>query len=102
MKKSIICSVAFAFMFGFATAGVSLAADPGPAEITLKTEKGKKPAVFPHKQHQDMMDCDTCHKDPNFTPGAWTMKSGHAFCKDCHKKGVNGKTGPNKCGDCHK
>jgi predicted CXXCH cytochrome family protein len=102
MKKTMICTAAFAFLFSLGMAGVSLATDPGPAEMTLKTEAGKKPAVFPHKKHQEMTDCDTCHKAANFPAGAWTMKAGHDFCKECHKTGINGKTGPNKCGDCHK
>lgn len=103
MKKTILLSAAFALAlsFGAYTTGVVNAADSGPAEITLKPE-GKKPVKFPHKKHQDMMDCATCHKDgAKLNSSEWNIKTGHATCLDCHKKGHNGKNGPTKCNDCH-
>ena len=33
----------------------------GPAEITLQTESAKKPADFPHRQHQEAYSCTVCH-----------------------------------------
>ncbi|MEJ2689872.1 MAG: hypothetical protein P8130_07965, partial [Deltaproteobacteria bacterium] len=46
-----------------------------------------------------------CHEAPNFPKGvafdAWTMSMGHGFCKECHKKGVDGKKGPTSCNACH-
>ena len=35
--------------------------DPGPADMELQTAAGKKPAKFPHKQHQESFDCAECH-----------------------------------------
>jgi len=99
MKKTIICSAAFALVFGFAVASNVLAADKGPAEITLKTEAAKKPAVFPHAKHQAKNECDACHKNANFPADKkWDMKKGHGLCQECHKA----KGGPTKCPDCHK
>ena len=100
MKKTVICSAAFALVFGLTVAGSALAADKGPADITLKTEAGKKPAVFPHAKHQAKMDCDGCHKDANFPADKkWNMKNGHALCQGCHKAK---NQGPTKCDGCHK
>lgn len=98
MKKVIIYGVAIAFLCVAGFAGMGMASDEkGPADITLSTEAGKKPAVFPHAAHQEKIECDKCHKDANYTAGAWTKDSGHALCKDCHKE--NGA--PTKCGTCH-
>ena len=98
MKKAIICGVAVAFLCVAGFAGMTMAADDkGPAEITLKTAAGTKPALFPHAKHQAKQECDKCHKDPNFLKGAWTKDAGHALCKECHK--ANG--GDTKCGTCH-
>ncbi|OGQ86375.1 MAG: hypothetical protein A2512_05390 [Deltaproteobacteria bacterium RIFOXYD12_FULL_56_24] len=100
MKKTVICSAAFALVFGFAVASNALAAaDKGPAEITMKTEAGKKPASFPHAKHQAKNECDTCHKDANFPADKkWSMKNGHALCQGCHKA----KGTPTTCVTCHK
>ncbi|MHB1014208.1 MAG: cytochrome c3 family protein [Desulfurivibrionaceae bacterium] len=100
MKKTIICSAAFALLFGFAVASNVLAEEKGPAEITLKTEAGKKPAVFPHAKHQAKLKCDDCHKSADFPKDKkWSMKAGHALCQGCHKAK---NQGPTKCPDCHK
>lgn len=98
MKKAIICGVAVAFLCVAGFAGMTMAADDkGPAEITLTTAEAKKPAVFPHAKHQEKQECDKCHKDPNYTKGAWTKDSGHALCKNCHQ--ANGAD--TKCATCH-
>jgi len=101
MKKTVICSAAFALVFGFAVASNALAAaDKGPAEITLKSEAGKKPAAFPHAKHQAKGDCDACHKSADFPADKkWSMKNGHALCQGCHKAK---NAGPTKCDGCHK
>jgi predicted CXXCH cytochrome family protein len=72
----------------------------GPAEITLKTETGKKPAMLPHAKHQAKFDCDTCHKNANFpTDKKWSLKQGHGLCMSCHKAR---NEGPTKCNNaCH-
>ena len=99
MKKVVILGVAVAFLCAAGFASMTMAEeDKGPETITLQTEAAKKPAVFPHRAHQDRgIECDKCHKSENFAKGAWTKDAGHALCKDCHKE--NG--GPTKCGTCH-
>ena len=100
MKKAIIFGVAIAFLCVAGFAGMGVADDDkGPADITIeiKDSAKPKPAQFPHAAHQEKVECDKCHKDANYTPGAWTKDSGHALCKDCHK--ANGA--PTKCGTCH-
>jgi predicted CXXCH cytochrome family protein len=100
MKKAIICGVAVAFLCVAGFAGITMAEDDkGPAEITLQTAEAKKPAVFPHAKHQEKQECDKCHKDANFTPGAWTKDSGHALCQPCHKENENKELA--KCTNCH-
>ncbi|MBU0673348.1 MAG: cytochrome c family protein [Proteobacteria bacterium] len=114
----MLCLAAFAFVF--TVVGISVASNSGPAEIVLKTSTGKKPAFFPHKAHQDMMECATCHhtKNADGNRGAYVAgeekaclschddkgfkDNAHNLCKGCHKDGYNGKKGPTKCGDCHK
>ena len=98
MKKAIIYAVAVVFLSVAGFAGMGMASDDkGAAEYTLATEAGKKPATFPHAAHQERIESDTCHKDANYTPGAWTKDSGHALCKDCHKA----NKASTKCGTCH-
>lgn len=98
-------------------------------EIIIKGEK--KSARFPHSVHLDLgVACTQCHHDSNHQPltdkdiaalenseqllcqnchnkdfanaELQTLKEVfHARCKECHKQGVNGKTGPTKCIGCH-
>lgn len=99
MKKTVICSVAFAFAFSLALAGSALANAKGPAEITIKTEAGKKPAKFPHAKHQGKNECADCHKSDKYPADKkWSMKNGHDFCQGCHKE----KGAPVTCATCHK
>ena len=91
----------------------------GPADITLQTEAARKPADFPHRQHQDSYACTACHhaKDEVMVidkcAGCHTKeisnpdvnsykKAAHKLCKDCHKE-VNkkGSEAPIKCSGCH-
>ena len=91
----------------------------GPAEITLKTAEGRKPAHFPHRQHQEAYSCTACHhakdetmvidkcgachnKEISNTDVNSFKKAAHKMCKDCHKK-VNdqGMDAPIKCSGCH-
>jgi len=126
-KKSILLSVMMACLATFAVATGSMAKDTGPEVITMQTEQAKKPAVFPHRKHQEMMECTTCHhtkdaegkqiplpedqhpakcdschnKDFANKSLDGLMKVGHARCKGCHKDGLDGKKGPTKCEGCH-
>jgi len=46
--------------------------------------------------------CASCHNKDFANPKLQTAKAAfHERCKECHKQGVNGKTGPTKCTDCH-
>ena len=103
----------------------------GPAVIKMQTARKKKPAIFPHRIHQESWECEVCHhgrdaegkqtpyvegmviqhcptchnlKMPNKKLNSF-MKSAHARCKGCHKKLVEeGEVhGPiGKCTGCHK
>ena len=118
-KKIVLCLAALAMVFSVAV-GVSIASNAGPAEMVLKTEAGKKPATFPHKAHQDLMDCATCHhtKAADGKQGPYVAgqegkclschvakdefkKKAHKSCKGCHKAGYKEKKGPTKCSGCH-
>ena len=98
-------------------------------EIVIKGDK--KSARFAHSVHIEMgIICGTCHHDANHEPYsrkainvmensnplrcnschnanfANSMLNSrkmafHAHCKECHKKGFNGKNGPRKCNGCH-
>ncbi len=129
-KKSLVLlvvtaltlSLAFAVSMSFAE-GTS-----GPEEITLNAG-GKKPAVFPHKAHQDKLKdcakchhyqddagarvpcgddsldkiakCDSCHNAdfPNEKLRTW-KDIGHGQCKACHTE-MKADGAPTKCGACH-
>ena len=112
MKKTLICSVALAFLCVAGFAGISMA-DKGPADITFET---KKPVVFPHAEHQTRLKCADCHhskddagKKVAYADGQAIGKcascheklkdAGHKLCKDCHKKSGDKKL--TKCGTCH-
>ena len=104
MKQEIFLAIGLVIVLGMATwlhatpEGTSDPAnlDRGEAQIVLKTEKAKKPAVFPHYQHQDRLECAFCHESADY-PTEWTKDTGHGFCKDCHKQ----NKAPKKCSTCH-
>ena len=102
----------------------------GPAEIKMRTARNKKPALFPHRLHQGMYGCETCHHGMDsegiqtpYTAGMAIqhcvtchnlkmenkklnslMKASHVKCKGCHKKVIeeSGTAGPiGKCSGCH-
>lgn len=125
MKKTLVLATAFAFLSGFAMAGSAFAQDKGPAEIEMKSERGIKPATFPHAQHQEKFDCAECHhgkdaegnqvayeegmeikncaschnKDEMSGELASLMGAGHKNCKECHKEKAKDKL---SCSTCHK
>lgn len=100
------------------------ASELGPETIKLQTSRKRKPAVFPHRKHQEKWSCDNCHhgKDSKgklvpYTAGMDIqrcvtchnptgmknkklnnlMLASHARCKGCHKQVVaetGGKAGP--------
>ena len=77
----------------------------GPAEIVLQTEAARKPADFPHRQHQEAYSCTACHhaKDEVMVIDK---------CANCHTKDISnadvnsyknseGMDAPIKCSGCH-
>lgn len=115
--KIIVIGLA-SFIFAGNALGVEVSI--GPAEITLQTESARKPADFPHRQHQEAYSCtfchhakdeimvidkcSTCHTPDISNPDVNSFKkAAHKLCKDCHKK-VNSEEGtdaPIKCSGCH-
>jgi len=117
VKRAFFCSLLVTFMvFGYSVS--TFAADAGPETLTLTSSDSTKkpPSVFPHKNHQALMDCGACHhgmadgKQTPYTDGMEIKK-----CEECHNSNVlAGKTkGKDKldtfkgaahgnCLDCHK
>ncbi|MFA6284364.1 MAG: cytochrome c3 family protein [Desulfurivibrionaceae bacterium] len=95
MKKSVICSAAFALVLGFAA--TSAFAGDVVVYPAAKAPMGK--VTFNHKAHQTKLgDCKKCHEG---TPAkiAINKETAHTkLCKDCHAK----MSGPTKCAECHK
>lgn len=121
---------AAALTLGYGALSASAGA-PLKAPETALTIDGKKPAHFSHPTHLKLgLDCGTCHHDGEHKPltseaiAAMPDVKGlhcvschnstfanmalqkekdvfHARCKECHKAGYEGKTGPTGCLDCH-
>jgi len=107
-------------VFVFAANAFCLEVSIGPAEIRLQTETARKPADFPHRQHQQKYSCTVCHhandevmvikkcaschtldiSNPDVNS---YKKASHKLCKDCHKavNSAEGKDAPIKCSGCH-
>lgn len=112
MKRVLGCCVIALFV----VCGTSLSAlaDAGPEVITLESKK--KPAVFPHKKHQEAFSCGDCHHgmaDGKQVPYADGQEIGK--CASCHNaETLAGKTlgklkldtikgaGHGNCLACHK
>ena len=53
-------------------------------------------------ENSTQLQCASCHNKDFSDAKLQTLKDVfHARCKECHKQGVAGKTGPTKCTDCH-
>jgi len=121
MKVSWVLKVITAGWVTLFLAGNALGVEVsiGPADITLQTESARKPADFPHRQHQEAYSCTACHhakdeimvidkcanchtKDISNSDVNSYKKAAHKLCKDCHKKvNDNGMDAPIKCSGCH-
>jgi hypothetical protein len=113
MKKALIYGVALAFMCSLGFAGMSMAQEKGPAEITIGAN-GKKPAQFPHAKHQEHLKCGECHhtkgddgKQVAYIEGMKIEKCDVCHTGDMLKGVVKGKTamqraGHGNCLACHK
>ena len=114
MKKILVCSAMALFMV--ASSAVLTFADKGPADIIVGAD-GKKPAVFPHAVHQDMMGCAECHHSMADDGSQVPYVEGQAIqkCAECHTGDtLAGKTagklkldtmkgaGHGNCLECHK
>ena len=88
----------------------SLHAFQGPKKVAIPAKMGT--VTFSHDQHQDEfgVECATCHHtgiEPvapclschDQVENAPTGKDAfHALCRGCHAE----KSGPTRCGDCHR
>lgn len=121
MKVELVLKIAVIFfIFLFITGGAfGVEVSIGPAEIVLQTESARKPADFPHRQHQETYSCTACHhardeimvidkcanchtKEISNAEVNSYKKAAHKLCKDCHKEvNVQGKDAPIKCSGCH-
>ncbi|SDP18693.1 cytochrome c3 family protein [Desulforhopalus singaporensis] len=117
LKKILACS-AIAMLVLTGSAVLSMGSDTGPEEITMVGSKSAKPkpAVFPHKMHQEKFECAECHHgmaDGKQVPYAEGMEI--QKCETCHNEEVlAGKTadklkldtikgaGHGNCLACHK
>lgn len=116
LSKIVLLCVAVLVIAGSA---IAVEVSIGPADMTLQTEAARKPAIFPHRDHQAIFACTACHhaKEEVMTidkcAGCHTKeisnadvnsykKAAHKLCKNCHKE-VNkeGKAAPIKCSGCH-
>jgi len=119
------------FMQGtIAVESIPLVGNLGPAVIKMETSRSRKPALFPHRRHQEKYDCADCHHGMDsagnqipYSEGMeikhcvtchnakmknkrlnGLMLAAHTRCKGCHKKVVeeSGKAGPiARCSGCH-
>lgn len=89
IKKVLVTIAAATFVFG-GIASLSVAADMGPAEMTLETTGSAKPkpAVFPHKIHQDALTCADCHHSMDDAGKQVAYVDGQEIgkCQSCHNE----------------
>ncbi len=120
IKKTIVCATAFAFLAGFTVASPVMASDPGPADITMVSTidvpTKPKPAIFPHKVHQDVEGslCADCHHSADADGKKVDYVDGQevAKCETCHNKAAAfdpllkisslKNAAHNNCKGCHK
>jgi hypothetical protein len=116
MKKLFVFGALLLCSVAVGTAGYVIAADKGPAEITLKSTidpaATPKPAQFPHAAHQGRLECKVCHhaKGPDGKRIDYVEGQKIEKCETCHnsKAGMPEKVSTFKnaahalCQDCHK
>lgn len=115
-----VLAVMVALVFASSTLYSAVMAD-APDTVKIDKLKAKKAAVdMPHKKHVDGgIACKTCHHKatdgakPKACSECHKAEKGdapdgksafHKACQGCHKKEEKAgkKSGPTKCGDCHK
>ncbi len=89
MKKVVILSIAVALLCTTGLVGLTMAEEKGPADITINAD-GKKPAIFPHAEHQSRLKCADCHhgKADDGSQVAYTEGQKVEKCATCHNKDV--------------
>ncbi len=122
----VCVNISLWIVFVFTNAGIGIAQDD---DITMNhSDLGThtRPIVtFPHKQHEDIIECRRCHHDydefmtnigeeeqsctechfaENGSKPVPLMKALHMQCKGCHKQiaAKRNKKPPLMCGQCHK
>lgn len=121
MKKSTwLCIIALVTVVGVGK-GIAFSKDIdiGSETMTLKTTEERKPAKFPHRQHQNIMSCMKCHHINGSTITVRRCvschndgmkneklndlkKAAHLLCSGCHKLAKQeGKPAPTRCSGCH-
>ncbi|MCL2458351.1 MAG: cytochrome c family protein [Desulfobulbus sp.] len=115
MKKTLLYGVLLLSCCTLSMAGLAMAEDKGPAEMTLTSTVDPaptpKPAQFPHAVHQGRMECATCHhgKDASGKQAAFHEGQKIEKCESCHnsKAGMPDKVNSFKnaahalCKECH-
>jgi hypothetical protein len=105
-------TIAVCLTFSLLTTASWILADQGPETIDLKAaykvEGKKKAVIFPHRKHQEKLECAKCHKDSkggadlvvDIVKLTTTKNDFHKkLCWPCHKemKVPKGKS----CKTCH-
>ncbi len=111
MKKFLVFTVVLAVAFAFAFSINVIAADKGPAEMVLKTDAAKKPAKFPHANHQAKNPCSECHHSKSADGKQLAYVDGQKIekCATCHNADMADKkldsfkdAAHKRCKGCHK
>lgn len=103
MLKKMVVSAVLCVCMAVGLVGFSYATDDtkGPEEITLVNVDSKKPkpAVFPHKKHQETLKCGECHHgmDADGNQTAYVEGQEIGKCASCHNsEKLAGKTVTNE------
>jgi len=86
-----VFSLLFAVLFGLVMTGVAMAADTGPASITLNAKMGN--VTFPHAAHQKNFKCAECHHSKGANGKQVAYKEGQKIekCCTCHNADMSNK-----------
>ncbi|WP_028318563.1 cytochrome c3 family protein [Desulfobulbus elongatus] len=116
MKKILLYGVVLLGCCTVGLTGAAVAADKGPAEMTLTSTVDPaptpKPATFPHAAHQSRLECGACHHAKGADGKQIAYSEGQKIekCESCHnsKAGMPDKINTFKnaahtlCQGCHR
>jgi len=74
------------------------AEQPTTSIVSVELQCNFGPVLFNHRDHVEMMSCDTCHTSDPPSKITKSKKEFHATCRGCH---ADNGAGPTKCRDCH-